>query len=284
MSNQPGTLYVVATPIGNMQELSPRAREILASVDLIAAEDTRHSARLLKHFGITTPMRSYHEFNERREADALVERMLAGMKIALISDAGTPLISDPGYRLVALAHERGVPVAAVPGPSAVMAALSVSGLPTDRFLYVGYVPERPGRRRAFLQELASEPATLVLLETPHRILDCLGDCIALLGAERTATIARELTKRFETVKHATLAELLDWLQESPSRQKGEFVLVIAGTGAPADMEKSAVEHVMEVLLRSHGARDASAIGSEITGWKKNDLYRMALRIGKANRH
>lgn len=282
MSNQPGTLYVVATPIGNMQDFSPRGREVLAGVDLIAAEDTRHSARLLKHFGITTPMRSYHEFNERRAADALVERLLAGTNIALVSDAGTPLISDPGYRLVALAHERGVPVAAVPGPSAVMAALSVSGLPTDRFLYVGYVPEKPGRRRTFLQELASESVTLVLLEAPHRILDCLDDCVLLLGAQRAAAIARELTKRFETVKRATLVELRNWLRESPGRQKGEFVLVIGATGAPAEMEESAVERVMKVLLRSHGARDAAAMGSEITGRKKNDLYRMALRIGKAN--
>lgn len=280
MSNQPGTLYVVATPIGNLQDLSARAKEVLSKADLIAAEDTRHSAKLLTHLGIGTPMLAYHEFNEQEAAADLVERMLGGMSVALISDAGTPLICDPGYRLVTLAHDKGVPVVPIPGPSAVMSALAVAGLPTDRFVFAGFIPQKAVKRRAFLKQLAAESGTVVLFETPHRILESLDDLIAEFGPARVATIGRELTKRFETVKRAQLAQLRDWISAAAEQQKGEFVIVVAGAGIQPAPDDAAATHVLEVLLRHHGAREAAGMAAEITGRRKNEMYRMALDLKK----
>ncbi|MGH8247558.1 MAG: 16S rRNA (cytidine(1402)-2'-O)-methyltransferase [Gammaproteobacteria bacterium] len=282
MSNAPGTLFVVATPIGNLEDLSPRARRILGEVDLIAAEDTRHSRVLLGHFSISTPTVAYHDHNERAAAADLVRRLQRGQDIALITDAGTPLISDPGYRLVNLAHEAGIPVVPVPGPSALMCALSCSGLPVHRFAFEGYAPERPSARRKWLARLRTEPRTMVFFEAPHRVQDFLKDCVATFGPERQCTIARELTKKFETVRRASLGKLLEWMCADSERCLGEMVIVLEGTAEGWAVEEQEAVRVLEVLLDFLPVRDAAAAAAGITGWKKNELYTLGLRIRKAD--
>lgn len=275
----PGTLFVVATPIGNLADLSPRARETLAQVDLIAAEDTRHTGRLLSQFGIETPQFALHEHNENDVVDALIERLQGGISIALVSDAGTPLVSDPGYRFVLAAHRAGVPVSPVPGPSAAVAALAVAGLPTDRFCFEGFLPARPKARRDRLEALADEPRTLVFYASVHRIRETLADCERAFGPERPACIGRELTKRHEQVAAAALGDLRAMLEDGRMPDKGEFVLVVGGSGGPA---KSGAEISEDRMLRALAsalpASKAAAVAATITGKPRAELYRRLLEL------
>lgn len=278
MSEKGGVLYVVATPIGNLGDLGQRAIETLRTVDLIAAEDTRHSRPLLQHYGIRTPLQSCHEHNEAQISPCLVEQLLAGQSIALISDAGTPLVSDPGYQLVRRAVEADVPVLAVPGPSALVAALSVSGLPTDRFRFEGFLSAKSGARRERLQALAAETATLVFYESSHRIQACLADMAAAFGDERYAVLARELTKRFEQTERGALSYLLQWVGEEANRRKGEFVVMVQGAEAAAGQDAAESRRVLRILLKSLPVKQAAVIAAEITGERKNALYQLALEI------
>jgi 16S rRNA (cytidine1402-2'-O)-methyltransferase len=271
-------LYVVATPIGNLADWSNRAQQVLQGVDTIAAEDTRHSGKLLKHFGITTPMLAYHEHNEKDVGPKLIARLEAGESVALISDAGTPLLSDPGHTLVVLAQQGGLKVSPVPGPSALMAALSVAGLPTHRFAFEGFLPSKESARVKQLQALADEPRTLVFFEAPHRLVACLNSMIAVLGAERQAMLGRELTKQFETVRHDTLARLARWVEEDPQQQKGESVLVVGGAPVVETLGAAETERVLRILLKSLPVSQAAAIAAELTGGRKNQLYELALQL------
>lgn len=279
MSNVKGRLYVVATPIGNLGDMTPRAVTTLKTVDAIAAEDTRHSLPLLRHFGVATPLLALHEHNEREQSVALCERMAQGQSIALISDAGTPLVSDPGYYLVRMAHDRGIVVVPVPGPSAAVAALSAAGLATDRYSFEGFLPAKAAARRARLQVLATEARTLVFYEAPHRLIECLNDLVATFGGEREATLARELTKVHETVRRATLAELAAWVEADENQRKGEIVLVVAGA-APRHTEESEAElaAVLRVLLAELPVKQAANLASRITGASRNVAYDVALRL------
>lgn len=280
MSDRAGKLYIVATPIGNLEDISRRALDTLTHVDLIAAEDTRHSKRLLSRYAISTPVTSYHDYNERRAVDGLVEKLLTGSEVALISDAGTPLINDPGYQLVAAAHEHGIRVVPVPGPSAVIAALSAAGLPTDSFVFLGYAPEKQPARAAWLKALAGEPRTLILYETPHRIRGCLEDAVAVFGPRRPAALARELTKRFETVRRGDLEELLAAVDSGDVPAKGEFVVLVRGAAAgQQETEDAEAERVLTLLLEELPLKQAAKLASGITGRKKNELYALGLKLG-----
>ena len=276
-----GQLFVVATPIGNLGDLSPRARETLAAVDLIAAEDTRHSRHLLAHFGIRRPLVALHEHNERERSGQLIERLRAGESVALISDAGTPLISDPGYRLVRAAREAGVPVVPIPGPSALIAALSVAGLPTDRFVFEGFLPAKAQARRSRLQVLAGEPRTLVFYESSHRIQAMLGDLAATFGAAREAVLARELTKQFEQIEGGRLDQLCAWLDADEHHRRGEFVVLVAGA-PPEEAEAGDARRMLEILLRELPVKRAAAVAAELTGRRRNELYRLALALSGQN--
>ncbi|MGD8618179.1 MAG: 16S rRNA (cytidine(1402)-2'-O)-methyltransferase [Gammaproteobacteria bacterium] len=274
-----GVLYVVATPIGNLLDITRRALEILQSVSLVAAEDTRHSRKLLAHYGIGTPMLALHEHNERTVTAGLLRRLEAGADIALVSDAGTPLISDPGFHLVRSVCEAGLRVVPVPGPSALTAALSVAGLPTDRFIFEGFLPAKQAARRQRLQELQDATATLVFYESSHRILASLGDMLALFGAGREATLARELTKTFETIRQASLAELHAWVTADSEQQKGEFVILVHGAEKPAVAEIDAVaERVLRLLMAELPLRTAAALTAQISGIGKNVVYERALQL------
>ncbi|MCM2330907.1 MAG: 16S rRNA (cytidine(1402)-2'-O)-methyltransferase [Pseudomonas sagittaria] len=281
--NAPGTLYVVATPIGNLEDISARALRVLREVKLIAAEDTRHSARLLQHFGINTPLTACHEHNEREEGSRLVQRLLGGDDLALVSDAGTPLISDPGYHLVRNARAAGVRVVPVPGACALIAALSASGLPSDRFVFEGFLPARSTARRQRLQAVVEEPRTLIFYEAPHRLLECLADLRELFGGERSAVLGRELTKTFETIKGAPLGELHDWVAADSNQQRGECVLLVEGWQAPEGEDALSAEalRVLDLLLAELPLKRAAALAAEITGVRKNLLYQQALERQKA---
>lgn len=273
-----GSLYVVATPIGNLDDISARALNILRSVALIAAEDTRHSARLLQHFGISTPLAACHEHNERDQGGRFIARLQAGEDVALISDAGTPLISDPGYHLVRQARAAGVAVVPVPGACALIAALSAAGLPSDRFIFEGFLPAKAVGRRARLEQVREEPRTLIFYEAPHRILECLQDMQAVFGDERPALLARELTKTFETLKGMPLAELAAWVASDANQQRGECVVLVAGWQAPEGEEAVSGEalRVLDLLLAEMPLKRAAALAAEITGVRKNLLYQAAL--------
>jgi 16S rRNA (cytidine1402-2'-O)-methyltransferase len=279
--NCAGVLYIVATPIGNLGDISARALGVLKAVSLIAAEDTRHSRKLLAHYGIGTALLSVHEHNERDVTDRLLQKLSGGEDIALVSDAGTPLISDPGFYLVRAARQAGLPVVPVPGPSALIAALSVAGLPTDRFVFAGFLPAKRTARRQRLQGLATEAATLVFYESSHRIVDSLADMAACLGNGREATIARELTKTFETVLTGTLDGLLEQLLADGQQQKGEFVVMVKGAPPrdPAAID-AASEQVLAVLLAELPLRQAAALAAKITGLSKNVLYEQGLKLKK----
>jgi 16S rRNA (cytidine1402-2'-O)-methyltransferase len=272
-----GILYVVATPIGNLEDLAPRARQTLASVDLIAAEDTRHTGRLLSHFGIKTPQFALHEHNEREAVAPLLERLGNGQSLALVSDAGTPLISDPGFRLVQAAHAAGVPVIPVPGPSAVTAALSASGLATDRFCFEGFLPAKRPARRKRIADLEREPRTIVLYESVHRIADCVADLVRILGADRRAFIGREMTKLHEQCVSAELGEVKIMLADGAIPAKGEFVIVIegAGTAFAPDINVDGLLTDLAVLLP---AKEAARIAARATGLKRNALYRRLIEL------
>jgi len=281
VSNQSGVLYVVATPIGNLDDLSPRALLTLNEVSLIAAEDTRHSSKLLRHFGILTPVIAFHEHNEREKAAELVALLGTGKSIALISDAGTPLVSDPGYRLVRATHAAGIRVVPLPGACAAIVALSASGLPSDRFAFEGFPPVKSAARRAWFEALAGEPRTLIVYESPHRIVESLQDMVAVFGEAREAVYARELTKQFETVQHATLGELARWVAEDANQQRGEIVVLIHGA-APAEAETSEdATRILRILIKELPVSQAAALAAEITGQKKNQLYELALRLKQA---
>ena len=277
---KPGCLYVVATPIGDVGDMSVRGRAVLAAVDQVAAEDTRTSAKLFDQLDLRTPLTAVHDHNEAHRVPGLIAKLQAGESLALISDAGTPLISDPGYRLIAAAHDAGIRVAPVPGPCAAIAALSVAGLASDRFHFEGFLPSRQGPRVARLSLLAEATPTLILYEAPHRIVETLEDLVATFGADRLATLAREITKTFETIKRATLAELLAWVMADSNQQRGEIVLVVAG--APErdaeDTRPLSAETILRVLVRELPVKQAAGLTAELMGLKRNGLYDMALKL------
>jgi 16S rRNA (cytidine1402-2'-O)-methyltransferase len=270
---------VVATPIGNLQDITLRALEILKTVDLVAAEDTRHSAQLLSHFGIKTKLTALHEHNERSAGQKLVEQLIAGESVALISDAGTPAISDPGALLINLAREAGIKVVPIPGANAAIAALSASGLLMPRFLFIGFLPAKTSHRKQVLESLRTVPVTLVFYEAPHRVLESVADLAEVLGGERSITFARELTKTFETIHCCRLDEALNWLQADPNQQRGEFVILVEGEPAIAenDIDRE-TQHTLEILLRELPLKQAVKLAAEITGAKKNALYELALTL------
>ena len=278
MSNTAGRLYIVATPIGNLDDITLRAIEVLRSVDRVVAEDTRHSGRLLMHLAIDRPMLSLHEHNEAEAAQRVIAHLSAGESLALVSDAGTPLISDPGYGLVRLCREQGIEVVAVPGPSALVAALSVAGLPTDRFRFEGFLPRRQQARVAHLESLRIETVTLVFYESSHRILDALQDMVDVFGASRRAVLGRELTKLHETVLSAALGELLDRVRTDENQRKGEFVILLAGADAEADAASMDTDALLSALLEELPLRQAASLAARISGKKKNLLYRRALEL------
>lgn len=277
MLSEKNTLYVVATPIGNLGDMSQRAQEVLSAVDVIAAEDTRHSGKLLSHFGITTPCIALHEHNERKVSESILNRMESGDSVALISDAGTPLLSDPGFHLVREAHQRGLKVVPVPGASALLAALSVAGLPTDCFKFVGFLASKPAARQQQLNALQQESCTLVFYESPHRIAESLSDMSAIFGEDRVATVARELTKTFETVKQDKLATLRDWVKADENQQRGELVVMVQGWQEPAneELDDEAIR-TLKILVAELPLKQAAKLAAEITGEKKNRLYQYAV--------
>jgi len=270
------TLYVVATPIGNLDDISARALQVLNDVDVIACEDTRHSARLLQHFGIRTKMIACHDHNERNASAGIVALLKGGKAVALVSDAGTPLISDPGYIVLREVHNAGLKVSPVPGVSALVAALSVAGLATDRFVFEGFLPAKAAARQARLRRVVDEQRTLVFYESSHRILASLGDFCEILGADRDVTMAREITKKFETIHSTNLAALRAFVEGDPQQQKGEFVLVVSGAKVVADRIDS--DHVLALLLAELPLKQAAALTSKITGANKNALYQTALAM------
>lgn len=267
-----GTLWVVATPIGNLDDISLRALKVLREVVVIAAEDTRHSRTLLQHHGIDTPMLAVHDHNERTALDSVLERLASGEDVALVSDAGTPLISDPGFRLVRAAREQEYPVVAVPGACAAVAALSVAGLPTDRFVFEGFLPAKAAARRARITALTAETRTLVLYESSHRVAQCLDNLAAILGHDRPAVLVRELTKMHETVLSMPLAELAARVAADPNQQRGEIVLLIAGHEA-GDGERLAEGRRVQGILAAHlPPAKAAKLAAAISGAPRKALY------------
>lgn len=286
MSNLLGRLFVVATPIGNLGDISDRARETLSHVDCVAVEDTRHSGQLLSRLGIKQRLMSVHEHNEADRIAPLLEQLRLGKDIALISDAGTPLISDPGYRLVRAARAAGVEVLTVPGPSSIVAALSVAGLPSDRFVYEGFLPARSSARIRRLKALAPLEQTLVLFEAGRRVAKTLDDLIAVMGGDRQAAICRELTKRFETTHSDSLERLASWFAADPDRQRGEFVILIAGADTAAESLAPTLPPVGEILamLRAEGlgAKAAARVAARLTGQSINALYSQAINADSSS--
>lgn len=280
MAKTPGTLWVVATPIGNLEDLSPRAQRVLAAADLVLCEDTRHSGRLLAAFGIAARTSSLHEHNEERAVPGLVERLAAGENMALVSDAGTPLLSDPGFRLVRAAAAAGITISPVPGPSAILAALSVAGLPTDRFAFEGFLPARATARRARLEQLAAEPRTLVLFEAGNRVAGLLADAADMFGGERDAVVARELTKLHETLYRGRLAELAVSLAADPDAARGEVVVIIAGQQPAAAEEGDAalLARLLPALLEELPPSRAVKIASKLSGVPRRQAYELALKL------
>jgi 16S rRNA (cytidine1402-2'-O)-methyltransferase len=276
----PGTLYVVATPIGNLGDLTPRAREVLASVALIAAEDTRHTRQLLQTCGIGTALTSLHEHNEAQKSAQLVARLAQGDSIALVSDAGTPLVSDPGFDLVAAARQQGIAVVAIPGACAAIAALSVAGLPTNRFVFEGFLPAKTAARVERLRQLASEERTLVFYEAPHRVAEVLRDMAETFGAQRRASLSRELTKRFETTYGGTLAELSAAAERDSDMARGEIVVVVSGASTTSAALELNADTLLRALLQELSPSQAAKIAAHLTGGKRGDLYEAALQIGR----
>lgn len=268
----PGILHVVATPIGNLGDFSPRAVETLRSVSAICAEDTRRTRPLLQHFGIDTALVALHEHNEDEMASRLVARLSAGESLALVSDAGTPLVSDPGFRLVHAARAAGIRVSPVPGAAALIAALSVAGLPSDRFVFEGFLPAKSGARRERLQALADEARTLIFYEASHRIVDFLGDAASAFGADRPAVVARELTKLFETVLDGPLGEVRSRIEHDPNQQKGEFVVLVEGAGDDADARLLEGQRVYRKLAEHLPPSTAAKLAADLTGAPRKALY------------
>ncbi|HLA72185.1 MAG TPA: 16S rRNA (cytidine(1402)-2'-O)-methyltransferase [Steroidobacteraceae bacterium] len=277
-----GRLAVISTPIGNLGDLSPRARDELAAAELIAAEDTRRTGQLLTTLGLSRPLVSLHEHNETERIGELLEKLRGGARIALVSDAGTPLLSDPGFELVRRAAQEGVSVVAVPGPSAITAALSIAGLPTERFSFEGFLPARLAERRARLAELAVESRTLVFFEAPHRIMECLEDMGAAFGVTRRAAVARELTKVFETVYRGTFGELSALARGDANFARGEITVVVEGAPrAAADSTQEQLDATLKVLLTELTPSKAAALAVRLTGARRNDAYARALELARA---
>lgn len=277
-NNENASLYIVATPIGNLSDMSQRAIEILQSVDVIAAEDTRHSGILLQHFAIKTPSISLHDHNEQQRSETLLERLQQGESVALISDAGTPLISDPGYKLVSLVREHGIPVVPIPGSCAVIAALSASGLPSDRFTFEGFLPSKQGARQQALQLLVDENRTMIFYDAPRRVQNTLEDMVTVFGGERKACVARELTKLHETITTRPLAELLEWVSEDSNQRKGECVVLVEGIKEKKDSSETEINRVLSLLLKELPVKKAAAITASLLEVSKNTAYDMALKL------
>jgi 16S rRNA (cytidine1402-2'-O)-methyltransferase len=273
-----GRLDVIATPIGNLGDLGARARQSLAEADLIAAEDTRHTLVLLRSIGVSRPLLSVHAHNESRRVPEVLAQLEAGSVVALVSDAGTPLLSDPGLELVQEAVARGFEVRTIPGPSAITAALTVAGLPTTRFCFEGFLPSRARERRTVLSALANEPRTLVLFEAPHRIAECLADLATAFGAQRQAVIARELTKIHETIYRGTLGELAARALAEPNFQRGEITLVVAGAAAVTwSVDPALLQRTVAVLLKELSPGKAAALAAQLTGARRSEAYAFAMR-------
>ena len=272
-------LYIVATPIGNLDDITQRALATLQKADIIAAEDTRHSAKLTQHFGITTPLIAYHDHSNESQTLRLLDRLSKGENIALISDAGTPLISDPGYRLVKLAREKGIAVVPIPGACALVAALSAAGLPSDRFSFEGFLPAKNVGRNTRLEALATDTRTLVFYESPHRIVESLQAMAQVFGCDRQVVLAREITKAYETFLSATFSELQGMMAADANQLRGEMVVMVQGNVAPEQNDEALepeVQHTMQVLMAELPVKQAAALASKLTGIKKNKLYKWAL--------
>ncbi|SFK30938.1 16S rRNA (cytidine(1402)-2'-O)-methyltransferase [Methylophaga sulfidovorans] len=276
--SQAGQLFIVATPIGNLADFSARAVEVLKSVDVIAAEDTRHSKYLLQHYAIQTSTISLHEHNEQQRSDALCQRLLAGESVALISDAGTPLISDPGYRLVTTVREAGIRVTPVPGSCALITALSASGLASDRFSFEGFLPAKSSARKQVMESLKSDARTLIFYESPRRLLAALEDAVLIFGEQRQACLARELTKLHETIETRPLIELIEWVKADDNQQRGECVLLIGGSQHEATADEQEVNRLLQILLTELPVKKAAAMVANITGGSKNEAYQLALKL------
>ncbi|MFP1743063.1 16S rRNA (cytidine(1402)-2'-O)-methyltransferase [Lonsdalea quercina] len=270
------TLYIVPTPIGNLGDMTQRALNVLKSVDLIAAEDTRHTGLLLQHFAINARLFALHDHNEQQKAEQLLSRLQSGMSVALVSDAGTPLINDPGYHVVRRCREAGVRVVPLPGACAAIAALSAAGLASDRFCYEGFLPAKTKARKDTLQAMLEEPRTLIYYESTHRLLDSLRDMVAVLGPQRYVVLARELTKTWESIYGAPVAELLAWVEEDDNRRKGEMVLIVEGYHRDDSALPAEALRTLALLQAELPLKKAAALAAEIHGVKKNALYRHAL--------
>lgn len=278
-----GVLYVVATPIGNLEDFTPRAITTLKQVPLIAAEDTRHSSRLMSHFDIGTRLIALHDHNESSQIQALMAHLDEGHDLALISDAGTPLISDPGYRVVAAAQAAGFKVVPIPGSCAAIAALSAAGLASDRFIFEGFLPAKQVGRSARLKALSTDTRTLIFYEAPHRIVESLQDMADVFGVERRGVIAREVTKTFETIRQMPLGELAAWVASDANQQRGEIVVLVEGAPADAgDASEAEGLRVLKILMKEMPLKPASQLAAEITGLKKNALYELGLKLKESN--
>lgn len=277
MTVDKGVLYIVATPIGNLGDISARGIDVLRQVDLIAAEDTRHTKPLLRHLNVSTPLQALHEHNEKAQLEGLIDRLVSGQAIALVSDAGTPLISDPGFPLVRECHRRRIRISPVPGACAAIAALSASGLATDRFRFEGFPPRTSSARQLLFRNLLVESATLVFYEASHRIRESLADMTVVFGVDRRAVLARELTKLHETILSAELGELDALLERDPNQRKGEFVILVAGALKKAGVVSPEAVRVLDILRESLPLKQAASLAARISGEKKNQLYQLALK-------
>ena len=276
-----GELYLVATPIGNMKDMSPRAVDTLNEVDLVAAEDKRRSSRLFSYFNIKTPMISYHDHNEDKQIQKIIDLLSCGKSVALVSDAGTPLISDPGYRLVRTAKNIGLKVSTIPGPCALIAAISASGLPSDRFIFEGFLPAKSSARIAKIQSISSELRTIIFYEAPHRILEALEDMLVVINPLRQIFLARELTKTYETFLSGTLIEVLELIRADINQQKGEIVLVLAGRDpSEGNPDTNESDRILSILLEELPLKQAASLVAKITGGQKNIFYKLALSLKK----
>jgi len=274
-----GTLFIVATPIGNLDDITFRAVETLKSVDLVLAENTRHSQKILNHFNIKTPISAFHDYNEREKCNTVIDKLKQGDSIALISDAGTPLISDPGYILVSAAKKNSVNVVPIPGPSALIAALSASGIPSDSFSFFGFLPSKQNARIKTLKTFASRPETIIVYESPKRIMATLTDMLFVFGEEREVCLAKELTKTFETILTTNIPNLIDYISADPGHQKGEFVLLISSTAKKGQLElDQQLDRLLPVLCSEMGSSKAAKLAAKITGIDKKYCYQRAIEL------
>jgi len=274
-----GILFIVATPIGNLDDITFRAVETLKSVDLVLAEDTRHSQKILNHFNIKTPISAFHDYNEREKCNTVIDKLKQGDSIALISDAGTPLISDPGYILVSAAKKNSVNVVPIPGPSALITALSASGIPSDRFSFFGFLPSKQNARIKTLKTFASRPETIIVYESPKRIMATLTDMLFVFGEEREVCLAKELTKTFETILTTNISNLIDYISADPGHQKGEFVLLISSTAKKGQLElDQQLDRLLPVLCSEMGSSKAAKLAAKITGIDKKYCYQRAIEL------